>query len=1580
MNNAGRVMSEIAVELFEVRKIEREKQKYRHWAKNQPDVKKDPDGRLALDNGETRILLREMASNGELATIRHAGSTGYKDSLLLMPTEEAIVSREDNGLVTRNYGNSPPSHHEYTQKKGFIEKATTNASHSSRLRKIVPSAEVSVTPVLNANLSMDGLTQGGIMETASDVSNIHDAINGDARQALPNAQLANGTWADNHRNWSMAAEFKESYIRMLSHMEKLPDSARKRIEKSLFTVDSKGSNLTMPQTVIRSGARVTAKKDEFHLYAGNLKRFTNSFFGEVDAMESARASRFSSTGIKAIGQYSHPNGDHTVTTSNVVKPSTNAKVYADTLKRIDDEYLGSSPSSKLALQAEWQGAERVAVDSNSVITQFESMETLGGKQDTSEHKNHLARVISGLVSPLVDALGSINVKVIETQGEAIGKYSLASHSVLIKASNSANGLAQRNFAMSNQEVYAHEMVHPLWKYLLDANNSSDQAVRALYRRLDTLYEAANSVITHDDFLTDPANATKQEVQDAKEFHRYIFSNIDEFATYGLTNELVIKALSKVKTASISKTKINSNANSMSKALDYLYNIFADLVNMVVRSRSKSKTVDKALYELADEINRTYDNGLTRVDKAQLSITEGLSNKIGSPLSGKVAPAVAKVMSGVSSVGNKISDATDNTNNPVAKAALSVAQLPFILAGTYVSVGRLQFREDSTKEGIRRLNNTLRGNSGNSPMQYTRDAVASLLTDILGTTKDTIDYARHLRLTKHNVDAKSKQAGDGITKQIKNAFDPSKPLTKEAWKSLGDVIVRTDLQSIVGLYNAKEVHRLLSDKGFLQERIDAAEARLKSVAKNRYPYYMRQADGLAYHLVNNNTVVRGQDYNIRSIAELHSIPNNRADTLTNTEVDVVATALDEIVTLKALAKTKGKELVADVWANEFAREKAHDASDGELAPNGVRTMLDMHNMIINDALENNFKGDQKYLQRKGYVKEKYADNIRVKVAPVKLKKQMEEAGYVAVGRGQKDFSEVYSIEPEQFYVNTSYSKPRFMAGTITITNPMAKGANLAQTHGALLEVAELDEVPMYYPAVSDVKKSLDNAALRENLKLFNNSGSYPAIDEKRVVRAPVRDTQGNTIDYVHTVSDNVRRSILSMEEDGAKMLGETARSNLNKSTSRISNKQIIEMAANDYLTNYKDNPEDFVLINDDKRLSKRYRDLWAQVPEDMKREAMTAFGVDGIYMRKDVVLLTLGYRKISIFNFLDPDTPEKKFGLTQRHRKAFHKFGTAYGAVWAGLIAHAKTNIVLYMPEVLAANAMSNVILSVMNGVPLVYTLRHQTYALTEVVRYKKLVTERDDLERLVGASSNRKGMRSAKAKLARLNKRIEASELYDLIENEGFLQNIVEDVEGEDIPLVQAVKRVGNLHSKSVVDKIENFFTKAKEGDANRNKAFKGMDRLTKEVVITPDSAIGVALKNTTQYSDFVARYAMFKYMTEVKKMNKQKAIDLVMDSFVDYEMNNSPEMQWVNDVGLVMFTKFLIRIQRVIARSFREHPGKVVAAQIMEHAVHDSPDILDSSMVLHPVNRLTPNVNNPFTVMGEADNVNLPHYFSWLF
>ncbi len=107
-----------------------------------------------------------------------------------------------------------------------------------------------------------------------------------------------------------------------------------------------------------------------------------------------------------------------------------------------------------------------------------------------------------------------------------------------------------------------------------------------------------------------------------------------------------------------------------------------------------------------------------------------------------------------------------------------------------------------------------------------------------------------------------------------------------------------------------------------------------------------------------------------------------------------------------------------------------------------------------------------------------------------------------------------------------------------------------------------------------------------------------------------------------------------------------------------------------------------------------------------------------------------------------------------------------------------------------------------------------------------------------------------------------------------------------------------------------------------------------------------------TQYSDFIARATEYQLLME-KGVKKDEALKTVLDAFVNYGKPASSFEEYLNDMGLIMFTKYMKLIVRAITKSGRKKPLNVILAILGQNAFLEIDDIWDQNLLTRSYSNL---------------------------
>ena len=83
--------------------------------------------------------------------------------------------------------------------------------------------------------------------------------------------------------------------------------------------------------------------------------------------------------------------------------------------------------------------------------------------------------------------------------------------------------------------------------------------------------------------------------------------------------------------------------------------------------------------------------------------------------------------------------------------------------------------------------------------------------------------------------------------------------------------------------------------------------------------------------------------------------------------------------------------------------------------------------------------------------------------------------------------------------------------------------------------------------------------------------------------------------------------------------------------------------------------------------------------------------------------------------------------------------------------------------------------------------------------------------------------------------------------------------------------------------------------------------------------------------------------------MDKTTSLRVIRAAFVNYDVPTHKGVQYLNDMGVLMFTKYYMRIQAAIFDAAKNHPARTVA-MLLSAGMFDFQTIFDSSWLRDPI------------------------------
>lgn len=1149
----------------------------------------------------------------------------------------------------------------------------------------------------------------------------------------------------------------------------------------------------------------------------------------------------------------------------------------------------------------------MAVDPISGLMTYSTMDiydALNAGTVSPEFDSSLKNIIVSITDKLHGPFGSF--KAAQMKNQALTAVDAWKKALATGGAPFASSVLVSPLQVSEQEAFVMEQIEAA---VLASLSSPESATSSASRELNKLFTEALSIVKPSDFATQAEYDFLFKVElDAQGRSDYLA----RFAAFGLGHEQVNKLLQKG-TALRQRQVKKTLAEKLQATWDDLLEFFHEKITKTY----SGQRADAKLLRLVDQL----------VDieaKKRLKIAQAATQK------DFLAPIEEGTKSLIEAGVKKIVDLTNtnmikNSSKPAVRAAGALVRTV------------AENRVDQFLEGFAELR----------AMQW---------KERLGFLGGTLNYA--LNGSKvHEALLRARKVTEGARKDIitnrsklvLQAFaNNGKDLTPKASKSITQVFLRTGMHVLTGQFSLAELENMMGNQAALDKEIAALEAQLTGFGAFK-EHFINQANALGYFKVTGKNRAEMLMMNAHNIARAYG--TNRAGSLSAAQVAQAEPIIEKLVALYAMGYTEPTDLAEarKVLQTENAR------NDG--GGNGVAVVLALHKRLEQESKDRLFKG-QEALMMHGYTSEIYNPHIEILTANEQDGKALERRGYKKGGPVAADPADPDKTKKHLYVLEGGGLMPH-LTGSISYTGRNAKGT---KQHSGYMNVNTAD--------------GLANAVLHANIM---NARSWslatgPRQDLRKAARsymAPVVNPQGAIVNWRYMMQDQTKDSVLDRENRFNLVLGTMAGSIYDKDTATEINTRVFEAMKDQYDAEKGIKSHHYVMIGP-KSPDAEAREIWAMLPDESKAEARRIWGRDGMFVRNDHRDIIFGYRKLSIADAVKNTqkrrqenadriargmAPIRAQGFLEQFEEAMATMLTVavehalilhartkgysdpeeYGqraavklargeAMWQELVSETKDLIVIKTVTVMAGNLKSNLSLLVLSGVPLKDIVKNHLVSWRGATSYQRDSNELDRLQTLLDIGQTNGRDVEIKRQIARLQDALARNPVRELIEA-GLMPTIVEDAAAdEDVYSYksQLVKNVDDLTSK----------------------LHPGVKTAAKNIYMAKDTKVYQTLRQITQLSDFMARYTQYQYLTTRKNnpLSKEDAIQQSSDDFINYDIPMQRGMQYLDDMGIMPFMKYYLRVQKVIHRLVKENPARVLSAVLLGNFVNFGPIVLDSS------------------------------------
>lgn len=1133
-----------------------------------------------------------------------------------------------------------------------------------------------------------------------------------------------------------------------------------------------------------------------------------------------------------------------------------------------------------------------AVKSYSTMDIYNALvESNNGNRVSDTFDTHLRELLDGIVTKLHGPFGSFKAALMENQ--TISETGVFAEAMTTGKAPFASESLAAGFRFTDQEAFVLEQVEATVRAGLEANEGQTSIA---YRELRKLYAEVQAKVKPENFYEGVwTSATASEKAEAQNLYDFVFKlnqGPDNRSDY-LSRFAALGMTHEGFNTLLSKlaTKID-NTDKVTGFNERLASIVEQIISWFAGKMTKTFGGQQADVKLTNLVDQLV--GIEAKKRRTLMRKEAYY----APIENAVVGASKEVISKVEKFG-KLPFFKENSNSFVR----AFGSLTSTVAGDrteYLMEGFNKFRDAhfSGQQGV----------------------MASLVNEVRGSNASNLVFHFMLRMSKR-IEALRKDLITNTGKVVLGSFDNGgADLTQKQKEAISYVFLRTDMAALLDHYSMKDLQALMSNKDTLNKEIAKFEAKLNTSKFNRF--YKNAGKALAYKMATGKITAEHTLMNAGNIARLYGTQYQRR--IGEKEAVTMEAIIDPLVSLYALSYSDALHINA---AKEVFTAEMNRKDKG----NGVEMILKTHRDLQTKSKELLFDGSEA-LVMKGYTSEIYNPYMEIVVADTARGEELQEMGYSKgepVGRDEADPDRT----TKSIYTLRDGGLKPHLTGIFSYTGTKAKGSPVH--NGNTQPLSTLGQ----QNANSMAKIAADKAGGIQ--KMFTNQNFDPTLVNETFM-VPTVNANGDVVNYRYMMQENTKDSLLDRDNRPEKILGSLAGSIYDKVSSVEQNRKAVIALHEQFKEDFAENSASYMKVGPDST-DPELREIYRLLPASTKQAIREVWGKDGMQVRTDLLDINFGYRKLSAADAFTKDENERNIVeklLVMAAEYIWDKKAPLRVRqsedIWQAVVKATKSNLVVKSWSTLTGNFRSNVSQLLIMGVSPSEIIKQHRIAYAGALNYKKDSAELFNLKHQLEVGMTKGTVTETERRIKILEDSIARNPVKPLIDA-GLMPTIVEDVDADD-----------DIYSyKSRFVRGTEEFT---------NSLNKEVVNVGKEVLMTEDSTIYKGMSYATQVSDFLARYTLYQHQISKKDpMTHNEAIQQASDAFINYDIPTHRTVQYANDSGFVMFTKYYLRIQKMLQFMYRNHPGRIMAILAAENILGAQPTVLDSSMFVR--------MGNPFDI-----------------
>lgn len=796
-------------------------------------------------------------------------------------------------------------------------------------------------------------------------------------------------------------------------------------------------------------------------------------------------------------------------------------------------------------------------------------------------------------------------------------------------------------------------------------------------------------------------------------------------------------------------------------------------------------------------------------------------------------------------------------------------------------------------------------------------LADSINEIIGLGKRGLNVDKLIRMTKI-IEQYRQSVKDNTYKAIRKQF--TRELTKEEKFGITNILLRTDMASLLNHgFKPKDVLAML-DETKRKKMIAHYENKLIDKVGHKDYDILQQVYSLAYYMATGNSKPNMIKSAHGVAIGLGSDYQTTFDKMDNEIFEMV----DVLSSLIALDFKDSEEI-------KVIQKLSADQSKGLIAT------LNLHKELIQKG-RTDFESNP-YNYQKGYIPEMVNPYRKVVYATQDEVANYKRKGFEIINELKQDDAD--DTDGRVLMIHPEYQPFNYVSGTLDMVDTHHRGTPVYEKGVNDKGIREVNKAHLV------IRKA--NAKQRPSVSSFDRTGN---------ALIPTYDTQGAILDYHYEMGHTARDVLLERDNSFDELLA-TLNGGLEFKPEMFNQqKQIAKAIAQDAKQNVAKRPNEYIQLDFNSKDPDVQRVI-KMIPYSFRAELQKQFGkhAKSYPIHKSMYTATFGYQAYSVVNIWDKLDNNKKLNLAENLLRgmfdlAFKQNGRKRALQAERIIQDTMTfikdMIVIRSGGVLLGNILSNTYLLMTLGINPVRILKDMTFSWRNSKNYRTMVNRIEEINALLMTTNSTKDKSLLNREKKQLQESLNRNPMKEYMKA-GLMSTIVEDLSKPD---------------------ETNYKTELqKKVDSYVDLIPKPISNAINELTIGDGSVLHNFLSEATQFSDLSAKYTLAKYLHE-NGTDKDKAIYEAQLSFINYDIPTNQFLDYMNRMGLMMFTKFFLRFQRVMVKLAYNAP---VSSLMGHYAVEymGGQGVYDPFWLNRLGNPLELSVFNLPDAMGEVVSVN---------